>query len=309
MTDTPPVLLLGFNRPGLMRGLIDSLRPLAPPELLISLDGPRASHPTDRERVDECKREVERIDWTTSIHTRFLTRNEGLERAIPGAVTWALERHDSVAVVEDDVVVGPDLLDFVARSLDTYRDRQDVWHVSGYNVVPITHLSDPTAPARLSIFPESFAWATWRRAWVNYDPDMTWAGSAGVGELRTVVGSTAAALRWKQIFADARRRRIATWAYRWIGSMWGHGALCVNPNRNLLTYTGYTEGTHTLRRARWSELPLERPPTGLSAGSAVRDELADRYVSATVFRGTPWGVTIGAAESTALALRQRLRRW
>lgn len=299
------MLILGFNRPDRMRAVIDSLRPLAPPLVLVSLDGPRAGHPTDAERVNRCKVETDRIDWTPDVRTRFRETNAGLEIAVPSAVTWALEEHDSVIVVEDDVVVGPDFLEFARACLDTFRDRDDIWHVSGYNVVPADHLTTPAAPARLSVFPESFAWATWRRSWERYDPDLTWASQATIAGLREVVGSTAAALRWREIFGDARHRRISTWAYRWIGSIWSARGLCVSPNRNLITYAGYTEGTHTRRSARWSEFPLEPLPHARLDHEIGLDPLADAYLGRQVFRGTAAGVLVGAAESLAMEVLRR----
>ena len=290
-----------------MRGVIDSLRPLAPPLVMVSLDGPREGHPTDRERVNECKAEAERIDWTPDVRAKFREINAGLEIAVPSAVTWALSDHESVIVIEEDVIVGPHFLSFAAKCLDTYRDRNDIWHISGYNVVPAQHLTDPSAPARLSAFPESIAWATWRRSWDGYDPDLTWASHASISELRERVGSTAAALRWKQLFSDANHRRVSTWAYRWIASMWsGHG-LCVSPNRNLVTYAGYTEGTNTRRRAQWSEFPLEALPSEPLSVAIEIDPMADAYLGSQVFRGTPAGVIKGAAESLAMEVLRRRR--
>jgi hypothetical protein len=301
----PPVLILGFNRPDRMRGVIDSLRPLSPPLVLVSLDGPRTGHPTDTARVHQCKAETARIDWTPDVRTRFRETNAGLEIAVPAAVSWALEEHDSVIVIEDDVIVGPNFLEFATTCLDAFHDRDDIWHVSGYNVVPVDHLTRPTAAARLSVFPESFAWATWRRAWQRYDPDLTWASQAPIGELREIVGSTAAAMRWKEIFGDARQRRISTWAYRWIGSIWSERGLCVSPNRNLITYAGYDEGTHTRRRARWNEFAVEPLPDTPLADEIGIDPLADAYLGRQVFRGTPAGVLVGAAESLAMEVLRR----
>lgn len=303
--SVPPVLLLGFNRPDSFRTVIDSLRQHAPPIVYVSLDGPREGHPTDRVRVNECKSEVDRIDWSPSLHTNFRESNAGLKIAVPAAVTWALEDHDSVIVIEDDVIVGPDFLDFASTCLDMYRDRDDIWHISGYNVVPEQHLAAPNSPARLSRFPESIAWATWKRAWEHYDPALSWAEEASTSDLRQVLGSNAGALRWKQIFRDVRRQRVSTWAYRWIGSMWSQNAYCISPNRNLTTYAGYADGTHTRRRARWQELPVEPVPDGPLDGSIALDLIADRYLGRNVFRGTVPGVVLGVPESVALEVLRR----
>jgi hypothetical protein len=114
-------------------------------------------------------------------------------------------------------------------------------------------------------------------------------------------------LRWKELFSDAEHRRVSTWAYRWIGSMWSERGLCVSPNRNLVTYAGYTEGTNSRRRAQWSEFPVEALPSEPLSEAIEIDLKADAYLGSQVFRGTPTGVIRGAAESAAMAVLRRRR--
>ena len=173
-------------------------------------------------------------------------------------------------------------------------------------MVPTDRMDTPGAASRLTVYPESIAWATWDRAWAGYDDDLGWGGSATVRALRPIVGGVFAALRWRQNFSDARAQRISTWAYRWVASMWSRRQLVVSPNHNLVTYIGQDEGTHTTTAPPWTELDLysgERdallvPPTGL-------DRSAELWVNRVVFRGTIFGVLRGVAITAVLALRKR----
>jgi hypothetical protein len=271
----------------------------------VAVDGPRAGHATDGERVRLTREAVTRIDWTDDVRTLFRGQNVGLERAVPGAVSWALEEAASVIVIEDDVNVGPEFIDFAQTALRKFESRDDVMHVSGYNVVPHDLVSDPDAPVRLSRVPESFAWATWRRAWQFYDPSLEWGTNCSVSDLTAVLGSRWAALRWKQNFSLAHHGRISSWAYRWAASMWQHNGYCLSPNRNLITYRGYQGGTHTRRRARWQELPIERLDVNAIDGGARFDTVADSYLHRQVFHATPVGVALGPAEALALRIVQR----
>ncbi|MBI4883348.1 MAG: hypothetical protein HY826_04760 [Actinobacteria bacterium] len=301
-----PVLLLGFNRPDRLADLVESLRATAPPVVRVAIDGPRATHADDLRRVSETRAAVQRIDWTDDVGTLFRDANLGLEQAVPAAVSWVLDEFESVIVIEDDVGVGGQFVEFATRALRTFEKRSEVFHVSGYNVVPQDIISDPAAAARLSRVAESFAWATWRRAWQHYDPTLKWGTDCSIAELAAVLGSRTAAIRWKQNFSLARHGRISSWAYRWMASIWQHDGYCLSPNCNLITYRGYRGGTHTRRRARWTEFPIEPVDLAGVEEQVTFDVAADEYLHRQVFRATPLGIGLGPAEALALeALKRR----
>lgn len=303
-----PVLLLAYNRPEKLERLVDALRLLAPPIVYLVIDGPKAWVDGDAERVESVRAVAERIDWGATVHTRFREANVGLRRSVVDAVSWVTAEHGEVIVIEDDVVPGPLVLDYLSHMLERYRDDERVAHVSGYNVVP-PEVVGHRVGSRLSAYPESFIWATWDRAWRGYDDALAWpADAADRAVLRRVVRSPWAALRWRQNFADARADRISSWAYRWIASMWSREALVVSPDVNLATYIGLDDGTHTLMTPRWRDLPLYTGPLEPllePASEPVPD--AERWISRVVFAGTPWGVVRGIAISAALGLRQASR--
>ena len=51
--NTPPVVMLVFNRPELTRAVLDQIRPARPSVLLVVADGPRPGHPADGEKCAE----------------------------------------------------------------------------------------------------------------------------------------------------------------------------------------------------------------------------------------------------------------
>lgn len=302
---TAPVLLLGFNRPDRLASLIESLRSSAPQTVRIAVDGPRAGRIRDVELVRACRATAQSVDWTTDVEVLERQVNLGLELAIPDAVSWVLREHDTVIVIEDDVIIGPQFVDFAQSMLARFAADESIMHVSGYNVVPRDQLSQPESPIRLSRIPESLAWATWRRAWQHYDPTLTWALSAPLPDLRRITGTRAGAYRWRQNFSLAERQLISTWAYRWLGSMWSRDGWCVSPNQNLVTYRGYTDGTHTRRRAKWSELPVADVDLEMIPPEPPRDQQADEFLQRKVFAANAFGVALGPLERFALRALRR----
>ena len=299
--------MVGYNRPEQMRGLIPSLSPYKPKTILIAVDGPRPNRLNDRELVKQTQEAINEISWDAEIVTRFRDTNLGLRRAVVDAVTWANSEYGHVIVLEDDIRAGPQLLDFLNHNLDKYEKQIEVAHINGYNLVPIDHINKPDEASRLSIYPESYAWATWDRAWKNYDDDLTWAKSASIDEIKKIVGSTTGALRWKQNFNDAAAERIDTWAYRWLASMWAKNLKIISPNQNIAQYFGSESGTHTRRKIKWQELEIESLPTNdRSFGENKVDKLADAWLKKEVFRETIMGVLEGQVVSILLSIIKKV---
>jgi hypothetical protein len=304
--ESAPVLLLAYNRPEKLSQLIQRIRVLRPSVLLVSVDGPKISKPGDKDLVLATQKIIQSIDWDVKIETRFREENIGLRLAVQDSVNWAISQYGKVIVIEDDAVPGPQLLDFFNFNLQKFADDQKVMHVSGYNVVPPQNLLSETG-SRFSRYPESFAWATWERAWKHYDENLTWGLESSVRDIAKITGSTTSALRWKLNFHDAAAGRIGSWAYRWISSMWSQNGTTVAPNRNLLSYSGFDEGTHTVRSPRWKDLPVENLTFSENDNLTITDLEADNWTGSSVFRENPWGIIDGVASSIVLEIRKQWR--
>ena len=297
-----PVLILAYNRPDQIRGLIDSMRPQAPKSVLVGIDGPKENS-VDKERVQKVIKEVEAINWTDDVQVLERKSNLGLRLAVPDAVTWAVSKVGRVIVVEDDVRVSKDFFPYMNHCLEGYKNEQHIGHISGYNPVPRKFITGPEVRSRASLFPESYAWATWDRAWSRYEDDLSWARGLGLGQLKELTGSMQAAVVWKMNFSDADSGAISTWAYRWVASLWKNKLLSISPNVNLVDYQGQTEGTHTKGSRSWAELETEEimqlePESVPSLKQA--DDLADNWIAKNIFRSTNLGVARRAAESLVL---------
>ena len=167
-----------------MRGLLQSLAPLKPKLILLAVDGPRKNRDNDAELVRQTQELASGITWDAEIRTRFRDSNLGLRRAVVDAVTWANSEYGRVIVLEDDVRAGPQLIEFLNHNLIRHHESSKIAHINGYNLVPTAHLTNPNNASRLTIYPESYAWATWDRAWKKYDDDMTWAKNASLGDIK-----------------------------------------------------------------------------------------------------------------------------
>lgn len=302
-----PVLIVGFNRPEHLAGTIRALAISEPKTVLLAIDGPRQDKPSDLDLCTASQRCVDLIAWPCEVRTRFRSQNLGIRYAVADAVTWAVDLYGSVIVLEDDAEPGPDAVSFANKMLQQHASDNHIGHINLYNVVPEIHLSTPHLSTRLSRYPESYAWATWHRAWKHYDDNLSWTSEKPI--LRQVLKDQGywRSRKWTQNLHDARTERIDTWAYRWIATLWRHGFVCVSPNRNLVRYTGQQGGTHTRRRQRWSELDVSILPTDEFGPSAI-DHMADAWLARKIFRETQFGYIEGLVASSALGLLRAIQR-
>jgi hypothetical protein len=234
---------------------------------------------------------INEIDWIPDIRICYHESNIGLRPAIECGMKLVFETFDKVIVCEDDIILGGQFINFLTHNLTKFESDLRIGHISGYNNVPIEFITDPSKAYRFSIYPESYAWATWKRSWKYYDPTLTWGAKISWKTLSLITQSRLGGIVWKNHFHEAYIGRLNSWAFRWVASLWQNNLLSVSPNRNLITYTGRTDGTHTFRESQWLEIPIEELPLEIPSENH-QDVSADKWTQRIVFYGTPKGLLI-----------------
>lgn len=307
MTAEVPVLVIAYNRPDQIRGLIQSLRLARPSRILFAVDGP-APNSNDVSLVQEVLEEIALLDWDCDISVKHDGTHRGLRRSVEGAVSWAFEQTDRIIVLEDDTRPTVEFFKFMNHCLETFARDQTIGHVSGYNKVPPGALTFPKNLFRASRYPESCAWGTWKRAWALYSSDLSEWVQQPAQEIGSFTVSSLAAHCWKINIRDARDEVISTWAYRWTLSLWANSLNCVTPNVNLVSSTGAKFGTHTRTKPTWRELPTSRL-IGFPAIESFypdKDNKADLWLERNVMRATRLGIIRRFMESVGLRFIARV---
>ncbi|WP_457747005.1 glycosyltransferase [Sulfurimonas sp.] len=94
--------------------------------------------------------------------------NKGLANSIIYGVTKIINEYDRVIVLEDDLVVSKDFLEYMNEALDFYKDDNKIWSISGYS--PNLHcLKNYDKDVYLSVRANSWGWATWKDRWDSID--------------------------------------------------------------------------------------------------------------------------------------------
>jgi hypothetical protein len=307
MSDSP-VLIIAFNRPHKLRQLIGSLRASRPPIVMIAVDGPRAYDPNDEALVRETQNVVAEIDWPCQIQTRFRETNLGLQTAYVDAVNWAMTEFGETIVIEDDVIAGPELYEFLNFNLNQYRAEESIGQINGYNFAPSHALSESNNSRRLTRYPTSYCWASWSRSWNLMDLSISWGQAVSLNDLAIHTGSRLSAAMWKINFRNAVTGRVDTWDYAWVASLWENNLKIISPNRNLCLYNGFNEGTHTRRSAKTEQLEIGSVSKLENTFHLDIDNKADNWQRRAIYRETPIGLLEKSAASIALEFEKRSRQ-
>lgn len=172
MISSIPILLICFNRSEHTKQTIEALRVQRPPLVYVFQDGPRVGNTNDKENCALVKEVVKKgIDWPCNLHVSFSETNRGCRDAIIYAITEVLKAHESVIVVEDDIITSPAFYSYMSKALEFYKDRKTVFSISGHShspsrfLVPADYEYDVFASPRLF----NWGWGTWRDRWEQAD--------------------------------------------------------------------------------------------------------------------------------------------
>lgn len=241
-----PVVFLIFNRPDTTRKVFERIRQAKPKKLYVIADGPR---PHVKDDVIACKQTraiVEQVDWDCEVFHNYAEENMGLKRRVYSGLDWVFEQEEEAIILEDDCLPDLSFFPFCEELLEKYRNDSRIRMISGTNFliewksdVQSYHFSD-----RMDIW----GWATWRRAWKDYDPEMSFFKDQKTRlEMIRNLSDTEDEVRYSlQVLELISHNKIDSWAYAWhFANLMQHG-LSIVPSVNLVTNIGFgSHSTHT----------------------------------------------------------------
>lgn len=247
-TALAPVVVFAYNRPVHLQRTLDALatcRLAAQSELYVFADGPKK--PTAAEAVAEVRgvlaREVEARRFA-AVHVHSAEVNRGLANSIMRGVGQVLAAHGRVIVLEDDLLVSADFLEFMNDCLAFYKEDASVGAVTGFcplQEIPAGYQGDVFLAMRNS----SQGWGTWSRVW----DDVDWPAS-GIEQLNADLSLRRAFNREGNDRYDRLRRQLAgridSWSIRFGLSMFLRGMGTIYPTVNRIANIGYDgSGVHS----------------------------------------------------------------
>ncbi len=240
-----PVAFLVFNRPELTARVFAEIRRAKPERLLIVADGPRPERIGEAERCARVRDVVAGVDWDCRVETAFSDVNLGCRRRVASGLDWVFERVDRAIVLEDDCLPEPSFFSFCDTLLERYADDLRVMHIAGSCFLP--DQARRSESYVVSRFPFIWGWATWRRAWKQFDLQMKrWPEFLDHDRLSHIFADRADAEIWRRNLAATFRGEIDTWDAQWVLACWLADGISLVSTRNLISNMGFgRDATHT----------------------------------------------------------------
>lgn len=246
-----PIVVFGFNRPNALKKTISSLlrnKEAKDSDLFVYVDGPRIGKEEEREKVEEVKGYVKSISGFKSLHYTFAEKNKGLADSIIGGVTEVINQYGKVIVLEDDLVLMPNFLNFMNQGLEFYEHNQSVMSVCGYTCkvnVPKDYPHDAYFFTRSS----SWGWGTWKDRWEKIDWKLDdW--DSVVANRKAFVSSQGSDVF--KMLSDCKQGKNHSWAIRFCYAQFVLKMLSVFPVKSLVDNEGFDgDGTNCKRYSRF----------------------------------------------------------
>ncbi len=262
-----PIAFLIFNRPDTTARVFAEIAKARPNKLLVVADGPRADHPADHEKCQQTRAIIDQVDWECEVHKNYSHVNLGCKRRVSSGLDWVFDAVERAIILEDDVVPHPTFFRYCDELLERYADDDRIGAVSGCNF-QFRPLQAPHS-YYFSIYNHCWGWASWARAWRNYDVEMKlWPEARDAGYLEGIFSDECTLYYWTSIFQRVYENKIDTWDYQWAFCCWVNNMMAILPRVNLTSNIGFREdATHTTEIRSMANLatqdmtfPLVHPP-------------------------------------------------
>ena len=244
-----PIVLFAFNRVNALEMTLSALaknRGAEQSDLYIYVDGPR--NDIERPKVEEVYSLACQAKGFLSVSVKMAEVNKGLGPSIISGVSEVIGKYGRVIVLEDDLVVTPDFLQWMNDGLDKYESASEVFSVCGYTnkvKIPGGYGYDGYFAPRSS----SWGWASWKDRWES----VNWAPSR-----ESIIEDARRFNRWGgsdcfKMLLDWSEGRNKSWAIRFCYSQFLQGKVSLFPVLSLVDPTlGFSgDGTNCKRYSRF----------------------------------------------------------
>ena len=273
------VLFLVFNRPDTTTEVFEKVRQAKPQRLYIAGDGPREGREGEKEKVTKAREIATKVDWPCNVKTLFRDKNLGCKKGVSSAITWFFEQEEQGIILEDDCVPHLDFFTFCENLLDRYAEDERVSAITGNNFQNGKWRGD--ASYYFSRYNHCWGWATWKRSWKNYDPNIKfWLNWSNSKAWDNFIPSKIERKYWSKIFNLVHLGEIDSWAYPWTASTWYKKGLTVTPNVNLVSNIGFGDNaTHTiLKENEFSKMLTNNLNNIIYTKKVKRNKIADDWI-------------------------------
>ena len=237
MSFKTPIILIIYKRFGTALKVFDQIKLIKPNKLYLIADGPKTID--DKNKCSKVRNYIENnIEWDCEVIKVYSNTNLGCAKRVQTGLDYVFENEEMAIILEDDTLPDTSFFKFCEELLERYEDDHRVAHISGCN------LHSDAVNFRESYCFSSivniWGWATWKRAWQNYDLKMSaWDKENKSDFLKYWCNSKRELSGIRKMFdLHCNNPDPWTWDYQWVYSCWKNKSYSIIPQKNLVTNIG-----------------------------------------------------------------------
>ena len=162
------ILLIGYNRPEMLTRRLNEIERCKIANLYVSIDGGEKSNSTEMENFK--KFAANKMESVINFNLMHQSINYGLVRHLTSQITFVLEKHNYVIVIEDDVKISSSFILNMISGLNYQRQSKLSGIVCGWSPVSSKLLNNKWRKGK---YPFAWGWACSREFWANYNFDLS----------------------------------------------------------------------------------------------------------------------------------------
>ncbi len=238
-----PIVVFGYNRADMLKNLFTSLEKnenVEKMDLFIFLDIPDRKKPRDiplSEEVIAYVSAYQAVSKFKNVEIEVAKQHKGLADSIISGVTKIINQYGKVIVLEDDLEVSDDFLDYMQRGLDFYEKDKRIWSVAAHTP-ELKRLQLYQHDVFLTMWAESLGWGTWKNRWNCMD----WEVSSWTGFRKDYVGRFLFNLGCKRAYEMLHKqmteKNYESWAIRWAYQQFRCRKYSVYPKESRVIHCG-----------------------------------------------------------------------
>lgn len=236
-----PIALFAYKKLEPLQRTITALkanRLAASSDLIIFSDG--AAKPSDEDAVAAVRVYLKTVSGFKTVTLREAEINKGLAKSIIEGVSDILRKHESIIVLEDDLLSSTNFLEYMNAALTYYSDYNAVFSIAGYTPL-ITAPSEYSYDTYFTLRASSWGWATWKKQWETVDWE--------VSSFDKFESDRKAQRKFNQMGSDMTRMltkqlkgKSDSWAIRWCFHQFQKNLFTVFPINSKIQNIGFVAG-------------------------------------------------------------------
>tara|TARA_X000000368_G_scaffold418964_1_gene421112 strand:- start:3206 stop:4156 length:951 start_codon:yes stop_codon:yes gene_type:complete len=161
-----PITIFGYDRPDHLNNLLESLvknKESRDSSVYFYIDGKN-----EKTNITNYNKTIEIAQKNWGFKEKEVIvrdRNFGCRDNIIEGISEVINKHKKTIILEDDLIVSKNFLDYMNNCLEVYKDKKNIWHINGYSHPKFFYLKSTTA---VSSNMSPWGWGTWEDRWAIF---------------------------------------------------------------------------------------------------------------------------------------------